>query len=339
MRINPKSIATLYLSSWWLPFVGAFCMLVAFVVLCVVIMAFTFRNYLGLMSRWLFILLCLSLLGTLFAGIWNLIKKRWAKGLVNLLVMLPLLVIAALWGFGFLLVASVFGPFEDGFGQDIVIPPEMALEKPRLKIALMLQSYDPWETGYCGAFIKLLWKSCLEWGEKQCNIKFDLTVLSEDDIISGRLEQDGYDILIGPGGSGTWHAAAELRERIRTYISNGGNYLGVCGDGVFGTLGFTNVSGRLEEVFLRQVAKTPYLEPFLEVANVYTDLSAMEKLSNCKLKTLLLEILFTPVDFYFCETAIPTLKPYAKRTLKVNWAFMMAVPGDKKDISAVNIEA
>ena len=49
MRINPKSIATLYLSSWWLPFVGAFCMLVAFVVLSVVIMAFTFRNYLGLM--------------------------------------------------------------------------------------------------------------------------------------------------------------------------------------------------------------------------------------------------------------------------------------------------
>ncbi|MHC4574292.1 MAG: hypothetical protein ACYS76_09210 [Planctomycetota bacterium] len=338
MRINPKRIATLYFSSWWLPFVAAFCALAALVVLCMAVMAFTFASYLGLMSMGLFILLCFALLGILIAGTWNLVKKRWAEGLVNLLVMLPLLVIAALFGFGFLMAASIFGPFGDGLGPEIVIPPDMALEEPRLKIALMLQSYDPWETGFCGSFIKQLWKSCLEWGEKRCNIKFDLTVLSEDDIILGRLEEDGFDVLIGPGGSGTWYAEDELRERIRTYISNGGNYLGVCGDGVFGTLGFTNVSPRLEEVFLRQGAKTPYLEPFLEVANVYTDLSAMEKISDRKLKTLLFRILFSPVNFYFPETGIPTLKAYEKRTLKVNWAFMMAVPGDKGDMSVVNID-
>jgi len=211
-------------------------------------------------------------------------------------------------------------------------------EQPRLKMALMLQSYDFWDTGFCGSYIKEVWRSCLNWAEEQYNIKFDLTVLSEDDVISGRLEQDGFDVLIGPGGSGTWYAAAELRQSIRTYISNGGNYLGVCGDAAFGTLGFKNVSARLENVFLRQTAKTSSLEPFLGIANVYTDLSAMEKISNWEIRTLLFRILFSPVNVYFPETAIPTLKPYAKSTVKVNWGFMMAVPGDKKDMSPVKFD-
>jgi len=338
MRINPRRIATLYLSSWWLPFVVAFCSLVVLVILCVVVIAFAFVKYVDVIATGLFILLGLSLLGILVAAIWNLVKKRWGKGLFNLLVMLSLLIIGTLFGFGLLMPAFILGSSVDWFGHDIVIPPGVEVQEPRLKIALMLQSYDFWDTGYCGSILKLLWKSCLEWGEKQCNIKFDLTVLSEDDIISGRLEKDGFDVLIGPGGSGTWYAEAELRERIRTYISNGGNYLGVCGDGAFGTLGFTNVSPRLEEVFLRQGAKAPYLEPFLGVANVYTDLSAMEKLSDRKLRTLLFRILFSPVNFYFPETTIPTLKPYAKRTLKVSWAFMMAIPGDREDMSLVNID-
>jgi hypothetical protein len=339
MKINPKRLAMLYLSSWWLPFVAAFCALAALVVLGVAVIALSSANCLGLIAMWLFILFAFSLLGILVAAIWNLLKKRWTKGLANLLVMIPLLVIVALLGCVFLLVGSIaIGPSGDGLGQEIVIPRDMDVEEPEVKIALMLQSYDFWDTGYCGYFIKLLWKSCLEWGEKQYGVNFDLAVLSEDDIISGRLERDRFDVLIGPGGSGTWYAAAELRERIRTYISNGGNYLGVCGDGAFGTLGFTNVSRRLEGVFLRQGAKTPCLEPFLEVANVYTDLSAMEKLSDRKLKTLLLRILFSPVDFYFPETTIPTLKPCAKRTLKVNWAFMMAVPGDREDMSPVNVD-
>ena len=338
MRIKPKGVTALYVSSWWLPFVAAFCTLLAFVVLCAVITAFVLGNFLGLMATWLLILLGLSSVGIFVAAIWNLVKKRWAIGLVNLLVMLPLLMIAGLFGFGFLMMASILGVSEGGLGQEIVISPETEAEEPRLKIALMLQTYDFWDTGYCGFFVKECWKSCLNWGEEEYHIKFDLTVLSEDDIISGRLERDAFDVLIGPGGSGTWYAEAELRDRIRTYISNGGNYLGVCGDGAFGTLGFTNVSPRLEEVFLRQGAKTPYLKPFLEVANVYADLSAMEKLSDRKLKTLLFRILFSPVDFYFPETTIPTLKPYAKRTLKVNWAFMIAVPGDREGMSPVNID-
>ena len=338
MRIDPKRITALYFSSWWLPFMAALCILVALVVAGVVIIAFGFAKYLALMVTGLFVLLGLSLLGILVAVIWNFVKKRWVKGIVNLLAMLSLFIVAALVGFGFLMVAAVLGPSEDGCGQAVIVSPDMEGEQPRLKMALMLQSYDFWDTGFCGSYIKEVWRSCLNWAEEQYNIKFDLTVLSEDDVISGRLEQDGFDVLIGPGGSGTWYAAAELRQSIRTYISNGGNYLGVCGDAAFGTLGFKNVSARLENVFLRQTAKTSSLEPFLGIANVYTDLSAMEKISNWEIRTLLFRILFSPVNVYFPETAIPTLKPYAKSTVKVNWGFMMAVPGDKKDMSPVKFD-
>ena len=338
MRINPKRIVTLYFSSWWVPFVAAFCGLAALVILGAVVTAFGFAENLGLIAVGLLVLLGFSSLGILVAAIWNLVQKRWAKGLVNLLVMLPLSITAALPGFGFLMMASILAPAEDGLGPDIVVPPDVQGHEPRLKVALMLQSYDPWDTGFCYSPIKLIWQSCLKWGEKQSNIKFDLKVLSEDDIIAGKLEQDGFDVLIGPGGSGTWHAEVEFRERIRTFISNGGNYLGVCGDAAFGTLGFSKVSPRLEKVFLSQVANAPSLEPFLEVVNVYTDLSAMEKTSNWEIKTLLFRILFSPANFYFAETGIPTLKAYAKRTLKANWAFMIAVPGDRNSMPPVNID-
>lgn len=208
----------------------------------------------------------------------------------------------------------------------------------RLKIAIMLQNYDPWNIGFAGFLIKRFWKSCLKWGETQYDVRFDVTVLFEDDIISGRLESEGFDVLIGPGGSGTWYAKGEFRERIRVYISKGGNYLGVCGDAAFGTLGFVNLSPRLEKVFVNKVAKAPYLEPFLGVVNVYTDLSPMERISDWKIRTSHFRIFFSPVNFYFSGTGISTLKIYAKQTLKVNWAFMMAVPGDEESMSPVNID-
>jgi glutamine amidotransferase-like uncharacterized protein len=207
----------------------------------------------------------------------------------------------------------------------------------KLKIALMFQSYDPWDIGF---FMKRVWRSCLKWGEAHYGFRFDLVVLYEDDIISGKLEREGFDVLIGPGGSGTWHAKEEFRERIRNYITSGGNYLGVCGDGSFGTLGFANLSPRLEKVFINQVGRVLRLEPFLGVVNVYTDLSAMEKISNWKIRSLFFRILFSPVNFYFTKTVISTLKPYAGKTLKANWAFMIATPGtdDKERVSPVNVD-
>lgn len=180
----------------------------------------------------------------------------------------------------------------------------------------------------------------MRWGEAHYGFRFDLVVLYEDDIISGRLERAGFDILIGPGGSGTWHTKEEFRERILNYITNGGNYLGICGDGSFGTLGFANLSPRLKKVFINQVGRVKHLETFLGLVNRYTDLSAMDQISCWKIRALAFRILFSPVNFYFTETGISTLKPYAGKTHKVNWAFMIATPGpdDKESMPPANVD-
>lgn len=71
------------------------------------------------------ILVGLSFLGVLSASIWNFIKRRWVKGVLNLLA-LPVCGAAT----AFAMFASMFGPSEDGFGKDIVIPPDMKVESP-----------------------------------------------------------------------------------------------------------------------------------------------------------------------------------------------------------------
>ncbi|MEI7851868.1 MAG: hypothetical protein WCH86_08550 [Kiritimatiellales bacterium] len=92
--------------------------------------AVCFRKPVDILLGILSLLLGLSLLGILSASIWNFIKKRWAKGTVNLLSFLLCSVIVGIIGGGSLIFYSMFGPSEDGFGKDIVIPPDMNVESP-----------------------------------------------------------------------------------------------------------------------------------------------------------------------------------------------------------------
>jgi len=130
MRVFVKKVATLYFGSWWLPFAAAFCTLLLFVITGIITIAHSDSKLLWFLEGGLPNLLILTLLGILAAAIWNLIRKRWAKGLVNLFVMFPLSIAISLVGFGVISVASFFGPSEDGYGKDIVIPPDMRLEEP-----------------------------------------------------------------------------------------------------------------------------------------------------------------------------------------------------------------
>jgi hypothetical protein len=83
----------------------------------------------AILSRVLIIVLGLSFLGVLSASLWNLARRRWAKGIANL-VAVPVCGAATVVAFGSLMLASMFGPSEDGFGKDIVIPPDMKVESP-----------------------------------------------------------------------------------------------------------------------------------------------------------------------------------------------------------------
>ncbi len=71
----------------------------------------------------------LSLLCILPAALWNLVRKRWANGLFNLLSF-ALCVCVAVAGFILLLPLLFFGPSEDGFADRLSLPEGVALAEP-----------------------------------------------------------------------------------------------------------------------------------------------------------------------------------------------------------------
>ncbi|MAS92850.1 MAG: hypothetical protein CMO55_06595 [Verrucomicrobiales bacterium] len=81
------------------------------------------------LSDFLFVLLSLSILGILIAAIVNFTKKRIGQGVTNTIL---LLVCAGASGLAFLTVvfSAAFGPSEDGFADELVIPADIEVAEP-----------------------------------------------------------------------------------------------------------------------------------------------------------------------------------------------------------------
>jgi hypothetical protein len=116
-----------YLDSWWIPFV---------VTLVVGGLLVLHEWLLGFppVSYGLFALFGLSVFLILTASIYQFAKQEWKRGLASLgLFLLALMgsavgcVMLVAWAFYY----GMFGPSEDGFGKDIVIPPNMVVEDPQ----------------------------------------------------------------------------------------------------------------------------------------------------------------------------------------------------------------
>ena len=120
-----RKLASLYFDTWWVPTVTGLVFLGALVVSPLLP-----SKHIVTFTDVVLVLLGVSLVGMLAAGVWNFVRKQWVRGIVNLL-MLPLIAVAASLGLGLVMFASMSGPSEDGFGKDIVIPLDMALEEPR----------------------------------------------------------------------------------------------------------------------------------------------------------------------------------------------------------------
>jgi hypothetical protein len=130
MRNIIKKLFITYFTSWWLPFIV---MLFVFLILVATIMvcrAIPYSKPLDFLVIGLLVLLGLVLIGIPLAAIWNLIKKRWAKGLINLLITSLVLITAIPFILFVSFVYNFLGPSEDGFGKDIVITADMELEMP-----------------------------------------------------------------------------------------------------------------------------------------------------------------------------------------------------------------
>jgi hypothetical protein len=70
-----------------------------------------------------------AFLGVVSASVWNLIQKRWAKGIISALLVLACGV-AAVLAAGFLMIAFMFGPSEDGFADNLEIPAGAEIVEP-----------------------------------------------------------------------------------------------------------------------------------------------------------------------------------------------------------------
>jgi len=85
----------------------------------------------------LFCVAGVAFLGIIAASIWNLIRKRWKLGVLNLFLVFCCGV-ATVFTLGFLMFASMFGPSEDGFADNLTIPDDIEIAEPDQ------DSTDPW---------------------------------------------------------------------------------------------------------------------------------------------------------------------------------------------------
>ena len=123
-----RSAASRYFNSGWIPSATAIVTL-----LCYTLAMMSKRSLFVVLDGVLLMGLGFCVLGILVAAIWNLTERRWAKGLINLL-MLPLVGMGVVCAFGFVLVVSVFGPSEDGFADNLRIPENIKPSEPQSEL-------------------------------------------------------------------------------------------------------------------------------------------------------------------------------------------------------------
>lgn len=119
-----KRILKLYFNSWWLP-----ALLFLVILGCFTIIVFARWKFLAFISKGLFYLAGLAFLGIVAASIWNLIKKQWAKAVINIILLFicgTTTIVA--------LMFLMLGPSKDGFADNLEIPPDVEVAEPGEKL-------------------------------------------------------------------------------------------------------------------------------------------------------------------------------------------------------------
>jgi hypothetical protein len=124
MKRRLRKITAAYFNSWWMPSAISLALLIIFTVT-----ALPRWRWITIISNVIFVCLAISFLGILAAGVWNLVKKQWARGTANL-VLLLVCGGASFVAMGFLMFASMFGPSEDGFADNLSIPTDVEVTEP-----------------------------------------------------------------------------------------------------------------------------------------------------------------------------------------------------------------
>lgn len=130
MKNFPRRFVNAYFASWWLPSTVMLCVLLAVILTIMVGRAFPYSKPLELVGMGLLVLFGLTLIGIPSAAIWNLIRKRWVKGLINLSVVFLVLIAAIPLVCSFLFIYRFLGPSEDGFADELTIPQNIEISEP-----------------------------------------------------------------------------------------------------------------------------------------------------------------------------------------------------------------
>jgi hypothetical protein len=119
-----KKILSRYFSSWWQPAVLYICLLTSFTVVAILPWP-----PLAFVPDVLFCVAGVAFLCLVAASLWNLIKKRWRTGIINVLLTF-VCVMATIFAFGLVMFSSMFGPSEDGFADNLTIPEGIEIAEP-----------------------------------------------------------------------------------------------------------------------------------------------------------------------------------------------------------------
>lgn len=127
-----KRLLTHYFNSWWLPSLVYLFLLGGFATTAVVAL-----QPLSVLANILFWLAGFAFLGLIAAAIWNFIQKRWRIGVINLLLIFGCGA-ATVCALGFVMFASMFGPSDDRFADNLTIPEGIEIADPDQ------DATDPW---------------------------------------------------------------------------------------------------------------------------------------------------------------------------------------------------
>jgi hypothetical protein len=119
-----KNIPAAYFNSWWIPSAICLALVIAFTAT-----ALLCWNWVAVIFPVIFVCLAISCLGVLLAGVWNLFRRRWAKGVANLLLLLVCFIASFGW-MGLLMLESMVGTSEDGFADNLSIPSDVEVAEP-----------------------------------------------------------------------------------------------------------------------------------------------------------------------------------------------------------------
>ena len=142
MKTTAKQILKGYLNSWWLPALVFLILLGGFT-----LTATPNWKPVIILADILMVLAGLAVLGVFAASIWNLLKKQWAKGIINLILLL-LCSVAIVFAFGFLM----FGSSEDGFADRLEMPDDVEIAEPKTELYAQLgEDQDTFQTALLSA--------------------------------------------------------------------------------------------------------------------------------------------------------------------------------------------